>query len=158
MAILNQTFSASQLPASSSFDPLPPGWYEATITESSVNTTKAGTGQYIKIKYEITGPTHQGRTVYGNINISNPSAKAEEIGHQQLGELLRAANIDVLSDTDQLIGVNAQIKLKIRKSEEFGDSNEVQGFKAIEGGAPIQPQAHRAPEVATASKGTPWAK
>ena len=77
MAFLGQTFNADELPqGNGNYDPLPPGWYTATITAAELKPTKDGSGQYIKVRYDITGPTHQGRVVFGNLNIKNASAKA----------------------------------------------------------------------------------
>ncbi|AIM40753.1 putative single stranded DNA annealing protein [Idiomarinaceae phage 1N2-2] len=151
-------FNAEELPQSeSNFEPLPAGWYNAHITGAELKDTKAGNGQYIAIRYDITGPTHEGRVVFGNLNIRNPNPKAEEIGHQQLGELMRAIGIAKVTDTDQLIGGQCAIKLKVRKSEEYGDSNDVQGFKALSGGVKA-PSAAPATSGAAASGKPPWAQ
>ena len=48
---------------------VPAGWYTATIAEAEVKTSKRGDGQYLSIRYTILGPTHQGRSVYGNVKI-----------------------------------------------------------------------------------------
>ena len=158
MANLGQTFAADQLPQSeSNFDPLPAGWYTASIAGAELKDTKAGNGQYIAVRYDITGPSHEGRVVFGNLNIRNPNPKAEEIGHQQLGELMRAIGLSKVEDTDQLIGGQLSIKLKIRKSEEYGDSNDVSGFKAVAGSkAPTGGGSQ--PSQAAASGKPPWAK
>jgi hypothetical protein len=68
MAFLGQTFNADDLPQGNTYEPLPAGWYTATIADAELKTTKDGSGQYIKVRYDITGPTHQGRVVFGNIN------------------------------------------------------------------------------------------
>jgi len=81
MSFLDEEYSVDTLPKSTnSFEPLPEGWYNAQITGAEVKDTKAGDGKYIAVKYAITGPTHQGRVVFGNLNIKNASTKAEEIG------------------------------------------------------------------------------
>ena len=165
MAYLGQTFNADDLPQGNTYEPLPAGWYTATIADAELKTTKDGSGQYIKVRYDITGPTHQGRVVFGNINIRNQSVKAEEIGRQQLGELMRAIGLARITDTDQLIGGVLQIKLGVRAAtEEYSAQNEVKGFKAITGSAPTfaAPAASTAAS-ATASAGPakatpPWAK
>lgn len=138
MAFLDQEFDASSLPkGNTNFDPLPPGWYGASITKADLTPTKDGSGQYIKVRYDITGPTHQGRVVFGNLNIKNASLKAEEIGRQQLGDIMRAIGLPKLADTDQLIGGNLQIKVSIRPAtEQFEAQNEVKGFRASNGAAP----------------------
>lgn len=160
MAFLGQTFNADDLPQGNTYEPLPPGWYTATITAAELRPTKDGTGQYIKVRYDITGPTHQGRVVFGNINIRNASARAEEIGRQQLGELMRAIGLARITDTDQLIGGSLQIKLDVRAAtEQYAAQNEVKGFKAIAGAAPAFSPAASAPAASAPSKATPpWAK
>ena len=131
MAQLTETFDISTLPVGNtgSYDPLPAGWYSATIAAAEIKPTKDGTGQYIKCKYQITGPSHSGRVVFGNINIRNASQKAEEIGRQQLGDIMRALNISRLTDTDQMIGGMLTIKLDIRPADgQYQAQNEVRGF------------------------------
>ena len=156
MAKLGQTFVADDLPKSDrDFSPLPDGWYAVTVSEADVKSTKAGTGSYIKMRLDVTGPTHQGRVIFSNINLRNPNPKAEEIGQQQLGELMRAIGLPRLEDTDQLIGRSFSVKLVIRSSEQYGDQNEVKAYKAI-GGASTStaPAAASAPSKAA----PPWAK
>jgi hypothetical protein len=156
MAFLDQTFEADAMPVSDkSYEPLPAGWYTASITGAELKNTKAGTGQYIAIRYDIIGPTHQGRIVFGNLNIRNPNPKAEEIGRQQLGEVMRAIGIAKVADTDELIGGQLSIKVDIRSSEQYGDQNEVKGFKAIAGSTPPAPVAKAA---ASGKAAPPWQK
>ena len=156
MAQLNEVFDVNALPKSErSYEPLPAGWYNVTITGAELKATKAGTGEYIAVRYDVAGPTHAGRVVFGNLNIKNPNPTAESIGRQQLGELMRAAGFAKVEDTDQLIGGQLQIKLDIRKSEQYGDSNDVKGFKSLSGGA--MPMAV-APKAASAKAAPPWVK
>lgn len=156
MAFLGQSYTVKNIPEQDSFEPIPAGWYNARITEAEVKSTKAGTGSYIKVRYDITGPTHQGRVIYGNINLSNPNQQAEQIGIQQLGSLARSIGLEVISDSDQLINCDVQIKLSIKKdtSGQYGDSNDVKGFKAIDGAMSSMPTAS-APTFKTATP--PWA-
>lgn len=164
MAFLGQTFNSDDLPQGSTYDPLPAGWYTATIADAELKTTKDGSGQYIKIRYDITGPTHQGRVVFGNLNIRNASAKAEEIGRQQLGEIMRAIGLARVTDTDQLIGGALQIKLDVRAAtEQYDAQNEVKGFKAITGSTPsfaapaASPAASAPASAGPAKAAPPWA-
>ena len=154
MAQLNETFSVDALPVSErNFEPLPAGWYTAVVNGAEIKNTKAGTGQYIAVRYDITGPTHQGRVVFGNLNIKNPNPKAEEIGRQQLGELMRAIGLSTVQDTDQLIGGQLMIKLDVRESEQYGASNDVKGFKS---NGSVPPKA--APAAASGKAAPPWVK
>ena len=154
MAQLNETFSVDALPVSDrNFEPLPAGWYTAVVNGAEIKVTKAGTGKYIAVRYDITGPTHQGRVVFGNLNIKNPNATAEKIGREQLGEIMRAIGLATVQDTDQLIGGQLMIKLDVRESEQYGASNDVKGFKS-NGSAP--PKA--APAAASGKAAPPWVK
>ena len=163
MAFLDEEFSVDTLPVgTNNFEPLPEGWYNATITGAEIKPTKAGDGKYIAVKYAITGPTHQGRVIFGNLNIKNASTKAEEIGRQQLGEIMRAIGLATVRDTDQLIGGNLGIKLTVRTGEYAG--NEIKAFKALNGAAPSVmtsvPFGKSAPAAASApaKAAPPWAK
>ena len=144
MAFIGQTFDVNDLPQGSSIStPVPEGNYNASITQAELKPTADGTGQYIKMRLDITGPTHQGRVVFSNLNIKNASAKAEEIGRQQLGDVMRAIGLTKVTDTDQLIGASLNIKLSIRPSrtdsvtgKTYDAQNEVKAYRAINGGAP----------------------
>lgn len=162
MSFLGETFDTETLPQpeQGNFEPLPAGWYQAKITKAEVRETKAGTGNYIAVRYDITGPTHQGRVVFGNLNIKNPSSESERIGREQLGELMRAIGLTRVQDSDELIGGELSIKLKVRQSDKYGDSNDVAGFKAIQGAQPPAPRASSTSSASTAAGAgaPPWAK
>lgn len=159
MAILSTPFLADDLPAGSggTYEALPAGWYTATINGAEIKQTKSGTGRYIAVRYDITGPSYQGRVIFSNLNIENANPKAEEIGRQQLRSLMEAIGLANLADTDQLLGGNLKIKLKVEKSEEYGDRNQVAAFSRLEGAAPkVAPAAK--PAAAAASSAPPWAR
>ena len=169
MAFLNEEFNVNELPqGNGNFEPLPAGWYTATISQSELKATKAGNGQYIKLRYDITGPSHQGRVVFGNLNIKNANPKAEEIGRQQLGDIMRAIGLAKVTDTDQLIGGQIAIKLEVKEDAQYGASNEVKGFKSVSGS--VAPTASSSAGIGapnaglgasgqqTAKAAPPWAK
>jgi len=159
MAFLDEEFSVDTLPVgTNNFEPLPEGWYNAAITGAEIKQTKAGDGKFIACKYTITGPSHQGRVVFGNLNIKNASTKAEEIGRQQLGEIMRAIGLAKVQDTDQLIGGNLCIKLSVRTGDYAG--NEIKGFRALGGVAPaaVAPFKAVAPSAAPTKAAPPWIK
>ena len=164
MAFLNETFEADNLPQGNSYEALPAGWYNVNVTGAELKNTKAGNGQYIAVRYDVTGPTHQGRVVFGNLNIKNPNPKSEEIGRQQLGELMRAIGLARVTDTDQLIGGSLQIKLEIRQQEGYEPSNDVKGYKSLNGSVPAASaasataQAAAAAPAASGKAAPPWAK
>lgn len=161
MAFLSETFDVNELPkGNSNFEPLPAGWYTSTITQAELKTTTAGNGQYIKIRYDITGPSHQGRVVFGNLNIKNPNVKAEEIGRQQLGDIMRAIGLARVADTDNLIGKQIEIKLSIKDDPKYGLGNEIKGFKSVAGSTvpAVGAMPVKAAAPAPAKAAPPWVK
>lgn len=160
MAFLGETYRAEDMPASTASDPIPAGWYTAQIVSAELCDTKAGTGQYVKVRYDVTGPEHQGRVVFGNLNIRNPNPKAEEIGRQQLGEIMSAIGLRQVQDTDELIGGQLQIKVAIRTDPtgQYAPQNEVKAFKAVSGSAAPAPAAAPAAAAKPAASAPPWAK
>jgi hypothetical protein len=160
MSFLDEAFDLDDLPESeNSYDPIPEGWYEAVINKAEPKKTKDGTGTYINVRYDIVGPTHQGRVVFSIINVKNKSAIAQNIGLQNLKQLMRAIGIKRVDDTDQLIGGRLSIKVVVRTQEGYEPSNDVRGYKAIEGA--VMPTVAAAPKESAPTgdkKSPPWAK
>lgn len=156
MALLDTPFVADPNAGQSDYAPLPAGWYTVRITEADIKQTKAGTGNYIKVRYDVLDGTHAGRVVFGNLNLRNPNPKAEEIGRQQLSRLMLAMGLTQVTDTDQLIGGELSIKLAIQKSEQYGDSNDVKDWKALSN-QPVAAAAASTPPPPP-SGGLPWSK
>ena len=116
-------------------EPIPAGWYEVSINSTQLKQTKAGTGEYIALRYKLLGPAHQGRVIVGMLNIRNPNPKTQDIGIQQLGELMRAIGLASVEDTDQLIGGHLEVEVKISEASGGCDfSNYVCSFRAIKVG------------------------
>ena len=161
MAFLD--FDASTVEVTNDYDIIPAGWYQAKITDADLKTTKAGNGQYIAVRFDIVGPTHQGRVVWCNLNIKSQNPKAEDIGRKQLAQLMGAIGLKKVSDTDQLIGGELSIKVAVRISEQYGDSNDVKGFKAISGSemptsAPAEKPASTDTAATPKTNKAPWQK
>lgn len=159
MALLDTPFVADPNAGQSDYSPLPAGWYNVRITEADVKQTKAGTGNYIKVRYDVTDGQHAGRVVFGNLNLRNPNPKAEEIGRQQLSKLMLAMGLTQVTDTDQLIGGTLSIKLAIQQSEQYGDSNDVKDWKALSNQpAAMSGSAPTPTPPPPPSAGLPWSK
>lgn len=151
MASLN--FNAMEVAPQTSFTPVPAGVYTVMITDSELKPTKAG-GEMVVWTLQVTDGEHSGRKIFARINNRNPSAEAERIGQSQLSAICRAAGVYQLSDTAQLHGKAVRVKVKIRKDENYGDSNEVSGYEAA-GSVPALAQSAPAPAGAPQM---PWKK
>lgn len=136
-------FNPNDVPQSDNdFDVLPAGWYRAKIVGSEEKQTKRGDGSYLSLQFCIIGPSDgsskfENRRVFTNLNLNNPNPKAVEIATRDLADICRAVGVLSPQTSEQLHEKPLMIKLSIRRSEEWGDSNEVKGYRPMQGaGAP----------------------
>lgn len=152
MARLEQTYYSDQLPRSSDIarEPVPAGTYEVQITDTDLKTTKNGDGCYIWLELTIVkNPEYNDRKIFANINISNPSQRAVDIGRAQLGDVLEITGISMFNDTDMLKGKLLGVKVKVQEGtpEHPNKQNNVTQFLYPDGtpvGRGKHPQAIRA--------------
>jgi len=140
MASLN--FDATTVEPQQDFQALPAGEYLAHVKDSEMKQTKAGTGEYLQLTFEILEGQAKGRLVFDRINLRNPNQVAVQIGQQHLSSLCRAIGQMNVTDSAQLHNKPVIIRLSVKKgSDGYDDSNEVKGFKPAKGGvaAPTQP-------------------
>lgn len=163
MARLTEVLNVNELPENTqSYDLVPPGDYIAEIKNAELKNTANGTGEYIKLRLDITGPTQAGRVVFTNLNIRNANQVAQNIARQQIHTIISSNGIAELEDTDQLIGCVVGIKIKIREARDgYEAQNEIKAFKAA--GEPRQaPETfERMPSAASAAPvkaAPPWKK
>ena len=133
MARLDQTYYADQLPrsADSSLDPVPAGVYTVQVTDTDLKTTKSGNGKYIWLELTVVkNAEYNERKIWTNINVSNPSQKAVDIGRAQLGDILEITGITSFSDTDMLKGKLLGVKVKVSDGtpERPNKQNDVTAF------------------------------
>ena len=158
MADLGFTINKSDLPEEeqTNFDPLPAGWYGVKITDADIKDTKSGTGQYIRIEYTVIGESYSGRKIWANLNIKNDNEVAQNIGQKQLNSLMGSIGLDVVSNTDQLVGHDLQVKVKITEAtDKYEASNDVSSFKALSSGE--KPSSGNTGESSSSGK-PPWSK
>jgi hypothetical protein len=159
MASLN--FDATTVAPQDSFSPIPAGDYIAQVTESSIKPTKSGTGMILNLTWTVLSGQFANRKVFDRINIQNQNPEAEKIGQRQLSAVCHAAGVLKLQDSNQLHGRPCTITVKIRKDEQWGDSNEVKGYAQASGQPAAAPSfAPAAQPAAAGSAGAtpPWAK
>lgn len=155
-------FDATTVAPQQAYTPVPAGVYQTIIVDSEVKPTKNGTGQMAIFTLQIVDGAHAGRKLFARINVRNANSEAERIGQSQLSALCHAAGVLQLQDTAQLHNRVVRTKVKIRKDEIYGDSNECTNFEAV-GGAQMTSTAPAAPAAAqpappAAAPKAPWAK
>lgn len=151
--------NAAEYDEDSSFDLVPAGWYQMFISKAELRPTKSG-GSMISVTYDITGPTHQGRKIFGNFNWENANPVAQEIGRKQFAQQVRALGLPGIQQLEDLINLPFDGKVGIQKSKDpqYEDSNRVTAFAATGsksgGGVSAQPQQRQvaAPQRPAAPK------
>ncbi|MEI6540258.1 MAG: DUF669 domain-containing protein [Planctomycetota bacterium] len=149
MANLNG-FDATQVEPAAKFDPIPAGKYLAVITESEQKPTKAGTGHYLQLTFQIQEGVHKGRILWARLNLDNPNATAVQIARAELSAICRAVGVTAPNDSVELHNLPLMITVKCRKRQDTGDiTNEIAGYTKKESSVP--PLA-----TAAAASVAPW--
>ena len=127
MAILN--FDANEVEPAKGFEPLPTGNYKAVISASEEKQTKAGTGSYLSLTFDIIEGEHKGRKVWANLNINNPNQDATRIAYEQLSAICHAVGVLKPKDSTQLHDLPLMIYV-VTKSKDGGTETSVKGYKS----------------------------
>jgi len=148
--------------AGGSYDPIPEGEYILKALDAEEKTTSAGTGSYIKVKFEVVKGEYAGRLIWQNFNVNNPSEKAQRIGRQQMVAWATACGKPDADDTDKLLEKQFSAAVSIEKGTGgYSDSNRIKAFLFDQEAAPAKaapkPAAKPTPAAAPASKSAnPW--
>ncbi len=130
MANLNG-FNANEVDPAVGFDPIPAGKYLAIITESEMKPTKAGTGQYLQLTFQIIEGPYKGRLVWARLNLDNPSEMAVKIARAELSAICRAVGVMAPKDSIELHNLPLTIKVGCKKRDDTGEiTNEIKGYEA----------------------------
>ncbi len=152
--------------AGRSNEPVPPGVYEAEVTNAEVKDAKSGNGSFLALEVTILGPTHARRKVWQNITLTNANAQAEQIGQAQLSALCRAVGIRNLTDRDQLFQKLRRVRVGVEPAKNgYEAKSRIDAYEALgqptPAGSAARPAAN-APAPAAAPAGAkpspPWAR
>lgn len=143
---------------SGSYEPLPPGQYEALVDKSEIKDTKKG-GSMIVLTWKVLEGDYAGRLIWQNITWSNANEKAEAIGRARLSNVCHAVGKPKIADTADLHDIPCLITLDIEKGKRkpgsddyYDDKNIVERCDAL--GAATPPPA-TAPKTDASGK-PPW--
>ena len=150
MASLNG-FNANEVEPAVGFDPIPAGKYLAAITESEMKPTKAGTGQYLQLTFQVLEGQYKGRLLWARLNLDNPSDMAVKIAKSELSAICRAVGVLTPKDSIELHNLPMTIKVELRERGDTGAmTNEIKGYEAR------QQAASPAMNTATTGSTPPW--
>lgn len=116
-------------------EPVPKGDYFAKIVDSDLKTTKAGTGQYVELTWELNGHVDTGacknRKIWQRLNVKNDNPEAERIGRQELNRLVKASGLTEVGDTSELHGRELIVGVKISPPRgQYAASNDISYVKS----------------------------
>ena len=143
-------FDANTVEPQVEFEPIPAAKYIAAIIESEFKDTKAGTGRYLELTFQVLEGQYKGRKVWARLNLDNPSATAVKIAKGELSAICRAVGVMTPKDSYELHNLPLTISVKVEK---FGDdgklSNKISGYSKRE-------MPGQAPQAT--SETPPWAR
>ena len=144
-------FDANTVEPSGDFEPIPAGKYPAVITDSELKPTKAGTGHYLQLTFQIIDGPHQNRLLWARLNIDNPNPQAQQIAQGELSAICRAVGVLAPQDSVELHNLPLVIHVRCKKRSDTGEiDNEIKGYSKKESAPPV---AAAAPAV---NNTPPW--
>lgn len=137
--------------AGEGFEPVPAGTYAITIDSGELRDTnpdgeaKHPGSQYVNWDFIVTQGDSEGRHIFANTTVSHGECECgdEETFNKSLfaiAGLLKAteryseeelASDDFELEVDDLIGSELAVLVNVRKSEEYGDQNNVKRYRPI---------------------------
>lgn len=131
------------------FGAIPKGDYVVVVVGSGMKPTKAGTGQYLEVVMEVIDGQYKGRSLWGRLNLVNPSETATKIARKEWAQICRAVGIASPADSSEVHNkpMIASVKVVPGTTKE---QNEIEKYSALTGvpgqQAPAQPaQVYQAP-------------
>jgi hypothetical protein len=136
----NINFDASEVePYGEEPPPIPAGWYQATIVSASFVLGKSpDAGEMVHLQVEINANEHpelRGRRAFAWLCVNHQKDTPRNIAQKQLSSICHAVEDSrgtlELDDTEELVGENLMVKLKIRPaSDQYPASNDIANFAA----------------------------
>jgi hypothetical protein len=129
MANLNG-FNAQEVDPAVGFDPIPAGRYLAVITETEMKPTKAGSGEYLQLTFQVIEGPHKGRLVWARLNLENKNETTVKIARAELSAICRAVGVMAPKDSVELHNLPLQINVACKKREDTGEiTNVIKGYE-----------------------------
>jgi hypothetical protein len=152
MVQLQQPFNAHAVAPQSRPEAIDDGWYPGAIVASEIKPTQAGDGGYLEFVFEIIDGIHKGKKQYARLNIYNQNEQAVQIAVGNLSAICHSVGVYEMQDTQQLHNRPLQIYVVKRRNERDGGmTNEVKGFRDINGNEPWKGNQQQQPQGAPQS-------
>jgi hypothetical protein len=151
-------FDASQVPEQQEFSALPAGQYVVIATASEEKVTKAGTGKYLQITFEVMDGPQKGRKLWDRLNLWNQNQTAKDIAQRALGAMCRAVGVIRPNDSSELHNKPMLITVDVELDDRQRESNVIKKYEPLAGGAAPAAAPAPAPAAAAGTGSMPWAR
>lgn len=124
-------FDATEVPEDTGFEALPKADYPGIAVESEMKPTKAGTGEYLQVVFEVLDGQYKGRKLWRRMNIKNPNSTAQDIGQRELAELCKACGIPRPQDSSELHNIPVMLSVDTELDDRRREVNVVKRVSPI---------------------------
>ena len=139
---MSWTFDATQVAPQEAFKPIPAADYNMAISGSEMKPTKDGLGWYLELKLTVLDGAHKGRIIFDRLNLGNSNETAVRIAQQTLSAICHATGVMKIDSTSIGLLHNKPMLVAVKikpASGQYEEGNEVKGYGAISGFAPVPP-------------------
>lgn len=134
MAFLPFAFDARTVAPAAELGALPAGEYTVAITDSNLEPTKAGDGQFLKLVFSVLDGPHKGAKVFDRLNLVNRNQTAVDIAQRALSAICHAIRVFAVQDSVELHNKPLVIKISYEPAKgEYGEQNRVKAYKPVNG-------------------------
>jgi hypothetical protein len=154
----NLEFDSTRYEASSPMDAVPTDWYPCLVSGTEIKETKTGTGKYLMLTLDIIDGPFKNRKLFDRLNLWNRNQQAVDIANKTMTAICQSVGIIQPRNHEEFRGKRLMAKAVKTNDPQYGEGNEVKGYKAIEGASQATaagtsaPQAEQAPAAST----PPW--
>jgi len=135
-----QGFKANEVEPMGEFSAIPAGKYLAVITGSEMKPTKAKTGNFLELTFEVIDGEFKGRKLWSRLNLENPNDTAVKIARSELSSICRAVGVPEPKDSAELHNLPLVIGVKQKAGDDGEIRNEVKSYLKKDAANPAKPQ------------------
>lgn len=119
MAMLPSVFNSNDHEPMSDFEPIPANLYMMEIVKSELKENSKKTGKYLSLQFKVIdeGGKYEGRLVFGQLNLVNPSAECVQIAQRELTSICQACGLEAIEDSTELHGIPFAAKVAIKAAD-----------------------------------------
>lgn len=164
MAFIN--FDSTNIAPETRMDPVPAGTYLAHIVDSDLVAAKSGSGQNLKLVFEILDGQFKARKVHENLCVQHINADTQRIAQAKLSAICHATGTLRVQESSELHYKPVKINVTVQPpNDKYDAQNRIKGYESANPAgayapqqfAPQQPQQFTPLPTATSAGAPAWA-